>query len=126
MTQAGTDAHDQSDTLLEVLGAVDYLADGHRPELSVWDALEEALRWWVAAHLSPDDSVAVIKELPWDDPDPLRTSIESALATVGPAGIIDGHALSDVFDAALRGWLRAMSDRFNQSQPFRLRPMWTG
>ena len=34
--------------LLELVAAVDFLGRGDRHGLTVWDALEEAMRWWSA------------------------------------------------------------------------------
>ena len=33
--------------LLDLVAATDYLAATHRLGLTVWEAVEEALRWWV-------------------------------------------------------------------------------
>mgnify|MGYP006883575816 CR=1 FL=1 len=39
------DRRSSSQVWLDVVSAVDYLSRGHRPGLTVYDALEEALRW---------------------------------------------------------------------------------
>ena len=112
---------EHSETWLDVVAAVGYLTVTHRTGLTVWDALEEAVRWWTAARLYPADdfpSRAVI-ELPWSDPDPLRTTLERLVGVVGPAQSMDGLDLPDALDGALAFWLSAMSERFNESQRFR-------
>lgn len=105
---------------LEVVAAVDFLGEHHRPGLTVWSALEEAVRWWAADFVAPpgDSAVAVPADLPWNDPDPLRSSMERLLATVGGAGVPDGHAMDDVLTAALSVWLRYMSNSFNEGHRF--------
>ncbi|MCU1395344.1 MAG: hypothetical protein JWM34_3772 [Ilumatobacteraceae bacterium] len=105
---------------LDVVAATDYLTLHHRPGFTVWDAVEEATRWWAADFLSPpseSESVAV-PDLPWHDPDPLRSSIERLLATVGASGLPDGHGLPDVLSAALRVWLDYMSNTYNDGHRF--------
>lgn len=110
----------------DVLGAVEYISETHRPGLSVWDALEEAIRWWSIDRLAPSDGFPdpLLSELPWNDPDPLRSSIERLLAAVGPAGTTDGHALSDVLTSALAVWVDQMVKRYNDGRHFRRAAMW--
>lgn len=105
-----------SDTWRSVAAAVDYLAATTRPALTVWDALEEAVRWWTNEWTSPgiDPSTA----MPWNDPDPLRTSLDQLLTAVAFVRDRDGHALPEVLDAALVSWLAVMSRRFNDGSPF--------
>ena len=57
-------------------------------------------------------------ELPWDDPDPLRSTVERLLAAVAPADVPGGHALPDVFGAALAVWVAAIADEFNDGRRF--------
>ena len=110
-----------SETWLDVVAAVSYLTVTHRPGLTVWDAFEEAVRWWTAARLDPADDFPSRSavELPWSDPDPLRTTLERLVEVVGPAHSMDGLDLPDALDGALTVWLSAMSERFNEAQPFR-------
>jgi len=103
---------------LEAVAAVEYLGATHRPGLSVWDALAEAVRWWIDGASSPADSGWGGCSLPWSDPDPLRTALESLLGVVGPAGTLDGHDLPTVMDGAVRSWLEAMASAFNEGQGF--------
>ena len=111
-----------SETWLEIVGAVDYLSRGHRPDFSVWDAVEEALRWYIAHLVAGDDdglAAMAAAELPWDDPDPLRTALERLAAHHPPAD--DGEGTSaEAIDAALTDWLRAMAHDYNDGHRFAL------
>ena len=71
---------------LEIVGAVDYLSVTHRFGLSVWDALEEALRWWITDRFDQGTEPA---PLPWDDPDPLRSTLERVVGSVAAVGTLD-------------------------------------
>lgn len=86
------DSPDHATTrLLDLVAAVDYLRRGVRPGLTVWDAIEEALR----------DG-----EPRWDDPEPLRTALAGLLdRTTGP--------VDKELQAAIRRWVIATADRFN-------------
>jgi hypothetical protein len=77
--------------LLDLVAAVDHLRRGLRPGLTIWDALEEALRAG-----EPD----------WDDPEPLRTALANLLdRTSGPIDL----QLQD----AVRSWVLVAADRYN-------------
>lgn len=109
-----------SETWLEVVAAVDYLSRGHRPGFTVWDAVEEALRWYTA-HLvaGDDDALAALAaaELPWDDPDPLRTALERLVAHQPPTDD-GGGTSSEAINVALAGWLCAMAHDYNDGHRF--------
>lgn len=110
-----------SETWLEIVAAVDYLSRGHRPDFSVWDAVEEALRWYTAHLVAGDDdglAAMAAAELPWDDPDPLRTALERLVAHHPPAD--DGEGSAEAIDAALTDWLRAMAHDYNDDHRFAL------
>ena len=111
-----------SETWIEVVAAVDYLSRGHRPGFSVWDAVEEALRWYTAHLVAGDDdglAAMAAAELPWGDPDPLRTALERLVAHHPPAD--DGEGTSaEAIDAALTDWLRAMAHDYNDGRRFAL------
>jgi hypothetical protein len=100
---------------LEVVGAVDYLSVTHRFGLTVWDALEEAIRWWLTDRVDHGIEPAA---LPWDDPDPLRSTMERLTGTVAAVGMLDGAALPDVLTDALAAWLLRMAARFNDGHRF--------
>ncbi len=103
---------------LEVVAAVQYLGTTHRPGLSVWDALAEAVRWWVEGTSSQGDPSRERCSLPWRDPDPLRSALESILRVASPAGTLDGHGVPAVMDGALCNWLDAMATAFNDDRSF--------
>lgn len=105
---------------LDVIAAVDYIAEVHRRGFTVWDAVEEAIRWWSADRLGDPDGVGTpsFDDLPWDDPDPLRTGLERLFATVAPATVPDGHQLGDVLTGALTVWLQFMVNTYNDGHQF--------
>lgn len=87
---------DAATWLLDVVAAVDHLRRGHRPGLTVWDGLEEALRWHTT------DGVG---EPAWGEPDPLRRALTAALD--------DPADVAATLQAALRRWVLVMAERFN-------------
>jgi len=99
-----------------VATAVDYLSVTSRPGLTVWDALEEAVRWWTIEWTSPGSDPSAV--MPWNDPDPLRSSLDQLLGTVASMTLPDGHSLPAVLDTALDAWLVVMSDRCNGGVAF--------
>ena len=117
---ADSDWRHHSDVWLQVLGAVEFLAELHRPSLSVWDAVEEAGRWWIADRLNPpeDQDTPLTTELPWDDPDPLRTVFDGLLGSVPSIGLPGGVMVADALTAALDVWLGYMSNTYNDCRPF--------
>jgi hypothetical protein len=117
---AGIDWRRHSDVWLQALGAVEFLAGHHRPGLHVWDAVEEACRWWIADRINPpeDHPVAVATELPWDDPDPLRSVLEGLLVSAPPIGLPGGVSFAEALTAALTVWLSYMSNTYNDCQSF--------
>jgi hypothetical protein len=81
--------------MTELVAAVSWLRRGAMPGLTVWDAIEQALRWRSGT------------EQRWGERDPLRTALEAAAA--------EPHAsLTHVLDDALRLWLAASSEFFNE------------
>ena len=117
---ADSDWRHHSEVWLQVLGAVEFLAQDRRPGISVWDAVEEAGRWWIADRLNPpeDHAAPVTTELPWDDPDPLRTVLESLLGLVPSVGLPGGVMVADALTAALDVWLGYMSNTYNDGALF--------
>lgn len=102
---------------LDVVAAVDYLSEHHRLGLTIWEAVEEAVRWWTAGYVTPAGDVAdpTISELPWvNDPDPMRTTLQRLLEVLPPpTGRGAGPELADVFTSALRSWVDTMADQYN-------------
>jgi len=43
--------------LIDLVTAVDFLRRGDRPGLTVWDAIEEAVRWWVVERASTSHGI---------------------------------------------------------------------
>jgi hypothetical protein len=113
-----------SQVWLDVISAVDYLSRGSRPGLTVYDALEEALRWQTAALIASIDDLATgaVAQLPWDDPDPLRTALDGLVAQ--PASDDSSTADRTIHDA-LATWTRQMAVEHNDGRrwisPVRLR-----
>jgi len=101
--------------LLDLVSAVEFLRRGDRHGLTVWDALEEAIRWWVAERVSLIDGVPDpdIADLAWGDPDPLRTAVRRLLA----ASTIDDLITIDLaLQQAVRRWVTTMAERYNDDQ----------
>ena len=111
------DRRSSSQVWLDVVSAVDYLSRGHRPGLTVYDALEEALRWHIGALLagySEYPTEVDRSDLPWDDPDALRTALEQ-LALHNPPDADDEQSTSAyALHTALTHWVRQMSDQYNE------------
>jgi hypothetical protein len=109
------DPPDHIDVWSQTLAAVAYLADTTRPGFTIWDALDEAVRGWIAGTLDlPEPPEAPV----WDDPDRLRTSITTLLTVAPPAGTPGSVRLGDVLTAALGIWVRRAADRVNDGHRF--------
>jgi hypothetical protein len=102
--------------LLDLVAAVDFLRRGDRHGITVWDALEEAIRWWNAETASVIDGVPDpdIADLRWGDPDPLRhtiaifTTLTDRTGTETPVGL----------QQAIRRWSSTMSAWHNDGRPW--------
>ena len=104
-----------SQVWLDVVSAVDYLSRGHRPGLTVYDALEEALRWHIGALVAGYDEYPAGVErgdLPWDDPDALRTALEQ-LALHNPPADDEQSTSAYAFHSALAHWARQTAAQHN-------------
>ena len=107
-----------SQVWLDVVSAVDYLSRGHRPGLTVYDALEEALRWhsaWPVAFHDDESLPSEATKLPWDDPDPLRTAVQQLVADNPPSAEQDA-TISTAVHHALASWVHHMSVTFNDDR----------
>ena len=94
--------HDAGGLLFQLVAAVDYLGRGFRPGFTVWDAIEEALRWH--GEFGTD----------WIEPDPLlRTLRLSFSQTAQPSA-------ADTLTAAIRHWVEAAATTYNDSVPWEL------
>jgi hypothetical protein len=104
----------------DVVAAVDYLSATHGLGLTVWQAVEEAIRWWSVDYDAPTDNLpdAAFAELPWDDPDPLRSTLERLLDVVAPLGVGDGHDIAAVLSSAFTVWSERMAILYNNRHGF--------
>jgi hypothetical protein len=105
---------------LDVVAAVDYLSSTHRLGFAIWEAVEEAIRWWTIDYTTPTDDLpdAAFAELPWDDPDPLRSTLERLLGAAAPVGVTDGHDLAAILSSALVVWVDRMAILYNDGHTF--------
>lgn len=102
----------------EVVAAVEYLAQSERLGITVWDALDEAIRLWAEEWFTGTGRPAArIEE------DPLRVSVEVLLRSVASGAVPGGEPLGRVLTAALELWLAEMRALHNQEQPFSGRPI---
>lgn len=95
--------------LLDLVSAVDYLRRGIRPGFNVYDAIEEALRWWTTERRSRDTGAPDPDDV-WQCDDPLLETLRCALQ------MVDGHtdlAVSEAIQQAIRHWTTTMAERFN-------------
>ena len=83
--------------LLDLVAAVDHLRRGHRPGLTLWDALEEALRWTL-----PDPE----RDDAWEVPDPLADTLRRVLTNADTP-------VARTLQTAVRQWVTATADRCN-------------
>jgi hypothetical protein len=97
----------------EVVAAVEYLAQSERLGITVWDALDEAIRLWADEWFTGAGRPAARVE-----EDPLRISVEVLLRSVASGAIPGGQPLASVLTAALELWLAEMRDEHNQGRPF--------
>lgn len=86
--------------LLDLVAAVDHLRRGHRPDLTVWDAIAEALRW---SHPDLADSGHPSQ----DHPDPLGATLREVLS-ITPLGLSP-----TVLQRAIRVWVLTMGAQYN-------------
>lgn len=87
--------------LLDLVAAVDHLRRGIRPGITVWHAIEEALRWHTAGTDRHD-----LVEPPWNDPDPLRSTLVRCLDHATRPASVEAQI-------AVRRWVLAMAARYN-------------
>lgn len=106
---------DGSRHMQDLVAAVDYLRRGVRPGFTVWDAIEEALRWAINEHvaattgaLDPDTSGVA-----QDDIDPFGTQIQRILGILDDPRASRGWRCDEFFQAAVRRWTDEMSRFYN-------------
>ena len=70
------DPVDHEGTWRQTAAAVTYLAEASGRDFSVWDALTESVSAWLQG-TADDDAEPVATDLPFTDPDPLRSALAS-------------------------------------------------
>jgi hypothetical protein len=115
--------------LLDLVAAVDFLRRGDRIGLTVWEALEEAIRWWVAERVSAIDGVPDpdVADLRWADDQALEHALSGLLAA---AQLQSQLSIDLALQQAIRRWSATMSTHHNGGAPWpppcerELRPDW--
>lgn len=110
--------------LIELVTAVDFLRRGDRHGFTVWDAIEEAVRLWVAERVStihgvPDPDFA---ELGWADPTALARSLSRMLDVLDLEPPVTAAV---AMQEAIRRWLDVMASVHNAGWIFAI-PMRDG
>jgi hypothetical protein len=82
--------------MTELVAAVSWLRRGATPCLTIWDVIDQAVRW--RSQTTVD----------WSEPDPLRSALQIAIADTS-------EPVAQVLDNALRSWLSATSQSFNDN-----------
>ena len=95
---------DGGELLTQLVAAVNFLRRGASPGLTVWDAMEQALR--IFGNFEAD----------WLDPDPLMRAIRVSTSIIGHL------TTAEVITAAIREWLSAMSSIYNEGVPWEAMP----
>ncbi len=95
--------------LLDLVAAVDYLRRGIRPEFDVWDAIEEALRWWTTERRSRDTGAPDPDDV-WQCNDPLLETLRRVLQVVDEQTDLRVY---EVIQQAIRHWTTTMAERYN-------------
>ena len=80
--------------MAELVAAVTWFRRGAMPGITVWDAIEQAMRWRSGT------------DADWSEPDRLRAALQIAIARP--------QVLADVVAEAIRSWLAATSQAFNE------------
>jgi hypothetical protein len=94
--------------LLDLVAAVDHLRRGIRPGITVWDAIEEAIRWHTPG---PDTDQSDGIEPAWGDPDPLRGTLIRFLGCDMNSGPTAVGA-----QTAVRHWVLTTAARYNDGR----------
>jgi hypothetical protein len=98
--------------LLDLVSAVDHLRRGIRPGLTVWDAVEEALRWWIADHNGQRHGAPDQTEPRWNDPDPLLSTLR-ALDVATTTDPDDSRPVAPILTDAVTTWTQTHADAYN-------------
>lgn len=94
--------------LIELVAAVDFLRRGDRHGLTVWDAIEEAVRLWVAERVSAIDGVPDpdFAELGWADATALARALGRMLDVLDREPPVPAAV---AMQQAIRRWLDLMA-----------------
>lgn len=111
------DPDEATDRLMEVISAVDFLRRGDRRDLTLWAAIEEALRWWVAERTALLDghTDVIIPPARIGDDDPLRATLTGLIAIAGQDEPVH---ISVALQQALRRWTTHTAEHHNDGQPW--------
>jgi hypothetical protein len=111
------DPAEATDRMLEVIAAVDFLRRGDRRGFTLWAAIEEALRWWVAERTALLDGYTDAEMISprFGERETLRSALVRLVATAGQDEPVH---VSQALQEALRHWSAAMADRHNDGQPW--------
>jgi hypothetical protein len=108
--ESAEDVNDGGTHLLDLVAATDHLARGIRHDFTVWDALEEALRWWLADQAALDTG-ALDGDLdpPRDGSDPLSDHLARIVEYIDDSTVTAGEILQQ----AVRRWATETANRYN-------------
>jgi hypothetical protein len=106
-----------TDRMLEVIAAVDFLRRGDRRGITLWAAVEEALRWWVAEPTALLDGYTDghLEAPRLGEPEILRSTL---LRLIAVAGQDEPVHINQALQEALRHWSSTMADRHNEGHPW--------
>ncbi len=93
-----------SATMLDTIALVDFLRRGDRYGMTLWDAIEEAIRWWTAEHQAIESGTTDQEAAePWlGDSDPLRRTLAHLLEVTAEDD--EPIHISIALQRALRRW----------------------
>ena len=107
-------SRDSVDLWRQVASAVEYVAAVERPGFSMWDAIADAIAFWI-----DDGSFGETDgRKRWGDVDGLRSSIGDLLSRLPPAGVHGGVSAAAALDAALSDWLARIAADLNNGRRF--------
>lgn len=83
--------------------AVAHVVEVERPDLTVWDALSEALLAWSGSEARIGGTGG----------DPLRAVLDHLLCTTAEMGAPSGVAIAEIMEAAISTWSSQIADDLN-------------
>jgi hypothetical protein len=105
--------------LLDLVAAVDYLSRHHRYGLTIFEAIDEAVRDSIDALMGAEATLArATSHHAHHERDPLRATLLRLFEVRPQAGAIDGERSDVVITAAIASWVRSMADQYNESHHF--------